>query len=79
MRHFILILPMFLMACDPPKQSEIRYLRPIVAPETLTPCVVSYRRVETINQLATRDIENMRAAECANGKIETLAKILGPQ
>jgi hypothetical protein len=50
-----------------------------VPAETLTPCPISDRKVRTVNELAVLATEHLRAAECANGKIEALARIIGPQ
>ena len=44
-----------------------------------TPCEISDRKVRTVNELAALATEHLRSAECANGKIETIALIIGPQ
>lgn len=77
MRPFILILPIFLMAgmCT---QTEYVSVRPDIPGETLTPCPISDRKVKTVNELAALATEHLRSAECANGKIVALAKIVGP-
>jgi uncharacterized membrane protein len=75
MRLLILILPIFLIGCA---TTEYVYVRPDIPAETLTPCPISERKVRTVNELAALATEHLRAAECANGKIEAVAGILGP-
>lgn len=77
MRILIPILPIFLTACERP--TEYITLRPDIPAETLTPCPISDRQVRTVNELAALATEHLRSAECANGKIETIARIVGPQ
>jgi hypothetical protein len=76
MRPLILILPIFLIACV---KTEYVYVSPEIPAETLTACPISDRQVRTVNELAALATEHLRAAECANGKIETIAQIIGPQ
>lgn len=76
MRFSILILPIFLIACV---ETEYVYVSPQIPSETLTPCPISDRKVRTVNELAALATEHLRSAECANGKIEAVAKIIGPQ
>ena len=75
MRPCILILPLVLTACVP--ATEYVTLRPDIPGETLTPCPISDRQVRTVNELAALATEHRRSAECANGKIEAIAKIVG--
>lgn len=77
MRLLILISLILLTACA--RETEYVTLRPDIPEETLTPCEISDRRVRTVNELAALATEHLRAAECANGKIETIAEIIGPQ
>lgn len=77
MRILILILPIFLTACA--TATEYVMVRPDIPAETLTPCPISDRKVQTVKELAALATEHLRAAECANGKIEAVAKIVGPQ
>lgn len=76
----LLILPslLFLTACG---GTTIEYVevRPNIPSETLTPCPISDRKVRTVNELAALATEHLRSAECANSKIETVARIIGPQ
>lgn len=76
MRLLILISLIFLTACA--KETEFVTLRPDIPAETLTPCPISERKVRTVNELAALATEHLRAAECANGKIEAVARIIGP-
>jgi hypothetical protein len=77
MRPFILILPIWsTAACQ--TTTEYVYVTPDIPAETLTPCPISDRVVRTTNELAALATEHLRSAECANGKIETMAEILGP-
>ncbi|WP_407496875.1 hypothetical protein [Pseudooceanicola sp. MF1-13] len=62
-----------LTACADPEQV---YLRPDIPAETLTPCPISDRKVVTVNDLAALAMEHRFSAECANGKIVTIAAIL---
>ena len=75
MRFLILILPIFLIACV---KTEYVYVSPQIPSETLTPCPISERKVRTVNELAALATEHLRSAECANGKIEAVAEIIGP-
>ena len=77
MRLSTLILPIFLTACV--KSTEYVTLRPDIPSETLTPCPISERKVRTVNELAALATEHLRAAECANSKIDAIARIIGPQ
>lgn len=77
MRPLILISLIFLTACA--KETEYVTIRPDIPAETLTPCEISDRKVQTVNELAALATEHLRAAECANGKIQTIARIIGPQ
>ncbi|MDX5401065.1 MAG: hypothetical protein LPK02_01735 [Rhodobacterales bacterium] len=61
------------------KSTEYVTLQPDIPSETLTPCPISDRRVQTVNELAALATEHLRTAECANGKIEAIARIIGPQ
>lgn len=74
MRCLILILPILLTACERP--IEYIAVRPEVPAETLTPCPISQRQVQTVNELAALATEHLRSAECANGKIKAVADIL---
>ena len=75
MRCSILILPIFLIACV---KTEYVYVSPQIPSETLTLCPISDRKVRTVNELAALATEHLRSAECANGKIEAVAEIIGP-
>lgn len=77
MRILILTSLIFSTACA--KDAEYVAIRPDIPVETLTPCQISDRKVRTINELAALATEHLRAAECANGKIEAIAQIIGPQ
>lgn len=74
MRLCILIWPLWLTACG----TTIEYVavRLDIPAETLTPCPISDRQVRTVNELAALATEHLRSAECANGKIEAIAKII---
>ena len=74
MRLLILILPIGLMACG--TMTEYVYVRPEVPTETLTPCPISERQVQTVNELAVLATEHLRSAECANGKLEAVGEML---
>jgi hypothetical protein len=63
------------MGCDP--QIEYVTIKPDIPAETLTPCQISDRKVSTVKELAALATEHLRSAECANGKIETVAEIVG--
>jgi len=73
MRLLILTLPIFLMACA----TETTFIKPDIPTETLTPCPISARQVQTVNELAALATEHLRSATCANGKIEAIAEVLG--
>ena len=73
MRHLILTLPIFLTACA----TETTFIKPDIPTETLTPCPISDRKVQTVNELAALATEHLRSATCANGKIEAIAEVLG--
>jgi hypothetical protein len=60
-------------------KTEYVYVRPDIPAETLTPCPISERKVRTVNELAALATEHLRSAECANGKVEAIARIIGPQ
>jgi len=64
------------MACTPETVTEYVYVRPDIEAETLAPCPISGRRVETVNELAILATEHLRTAECANGKLATVAEVL---
>ncbi|MDX5412894.1 MAG: endonuclease Q family protein [Rhodobacterales bacterium] len=68
----------FLTACAPADAPRYIYLRPEIPKETLTPCPISKRAPRTVNDLAILATEHLRSAECANGKIQTIARIVGP-
>ena len=76
MRHLILILPTALIGCV--SQSDTSFIKPDIPTETLTPCPISDRKVQTVNELAVLATEHLRSAECANGKIEAIATALKP-
>lgn len=76
MRTLILTSLIFLSACE--KVIEYVPVRPDIPAETLTPCPISDRKVRTVNELAALATEHLRSAQCANGKIEAVAEILGP-
>lgn len=75
MRILILSLPILLTACVKP-QTEYVEAKPEIPAETLTPCPISDRKVSTVKELAALATEHLRSAECANGKIEAVRKIL---
>jgi hypothetical protein len=77
MRLLILLCMIFLTACG---GTTIEYVevRPKIPAETLTPCPISDRKARTVNALAVLATEHLRAAECANGKLEAVAQILEP-
>ena len=77
MRLLIPISLIFLTACA--KETEYVTIRPDIPAETLTPCPISERKVRTVNELAALATEHLRSAECNAGKIETIARIIGPQ
>ena len=74
MFRLILVSLIFLTGCG----TTIEYVevKPNIPNETLTPCVISDRQARTVNELAILATEHLRAAECANGKIEAIAEIL---
>ena len=69
----LLILTLSAGACT---RVEYVYLEPEIPEQTLTKCAISDRRVKTVKELAALTTEHLRSAECANGKIETIASIL---
>jgi hypothetical protein len=74
MRYLIPLSLIFLMGCaGSPVYVPVT---PQIPNETLTPCPISQRQVRTVNELAALATEHLRSAECANGKIETIAEIL---
>lgn len=73
MLRCILILSSALSGCA---ATEYVTLRPDIPSETLTPCPISDRQVRTVNELAVLATEHLRSAECANGKIEAIARIV---
>ena len=75
MKILIPVLLITLTACVKPIERE--FLRPEFPPETLTPCPISDRKVQTVKELAALATEHLRSAECANGKIEVVAEVLG--
>lgn len=77
MRILILTLPIFLTACERP--TEYIFVSPEIPSETLTPCPISDRQVRTVNELAALATEHLRSAECNAGKVEAIARIVGPQ
>lgn len=76
MRFLILTLPIFSIACAP---TEYIFVSPEIPSETLTPCPISDRQVRTVNELAALATEHLRSAECNAGKVEAIARIVGPQ
>lgn len=81
MRRYILILSSCLILPAGRCATEFVYITPDIPAETLTPCPISDRRPETVNDLARLALEHRRSAECANGKVEAIATILaaGPR
>ena len=73
MQKLILTLPIFLTAC---LRTEYVEVSPDIPTETLTPCPLSDRTVETYRELAVLATEHLNTARCANGKIEAVAEIL---
>ena len=65
------------MGCGP--KIEYVAVKPDFSPETLTPCPISERKVQTVNELAVLATEHLRSAECANGKIEAIAAIVSAE
>lgn len=57
-------------------RTEYVYLSPDIPSETLTPCPLSERRPQTVNDLARLALEYRRTAECANGKIVAISDVL---
>ena len=78
MRLWTLASLPFLTACAAPT-IEYVYVTPDVPAATLQPCPISDRRVQTVKELAVLAAEHRRSAECANGKIEAVADILGAE
>lgn len=78
MRLLILLSLSFLVACAPTDDPRYIYLPPDFTAETVTPCPISDRNPRTVNELAILATEHLRSAECANGKLETVAKIIKP-
>lgn len=74
MFRLTLVSLIFLTACSAP--TEYVAVKPDIPNATLTPCRISDRKAKTVNQLVVLAIEHRRAAECANGKIETIAQII---
>ncbi|WP_418886852.1 hypothetical protein [Falsihalocynthiibacter arcticus] len=60
--------------CSP--ATEYVYIERDIPDETLTPCPISARMVQTVTELAVLATDHRRSAECANGKIETIAEII---
>lgn len=75
MRLLILPLLILLTACGK-AQTEYVYVELDIPVETLTPCPISDRQVQTVKELAVLATEHLRSAECANGKIEVIAGIV---
>jgi len=64
-----------LTACMGP--TEYVYIAPDVPAETLEPCPTSHRRnIRTTKSLAAWGAENLKAAQCANGKLSVVKEIL---
>jgi hypothetical protein len=78
MRFLILASLILSTGCASPRIEYVE-VRPDIPTETLSPCPISDRQVRTVKELAALATEHLRAAECANGKIETIARIVGPQ
>lgn len=76
MRLLILASLTFLTACA---ETELVAIPLDIPGETLTPCPISDRRAETVNELAILATEHLRSAECANGKIVAVAEIVEAQ
>ncbi|MEP5730846.1 MAG: hypothetical protein ABJL67_15920 [Sulfitobacter sp.] len=57
-------------------RTEYVSVKPDIPNETLTPCPISDRRVQTVNELAALATEHLLSAECANGKVTAIADIL---
>lgn len=76
MRHLIPVLLISSIAgCAAPK-IETRFIVPEVPNETLVPCWISDRKVETVNELAILAEEHLNSAVCANSKLEAINTIL---
>ena len=78
MRNLTPVLLILLTACAQPQTEYIR-LRTEIPVETLKPCLISERQVHTVPELAALATEHLRAAECANGKIEAVARIVNKE
>ena len=76
MRHLIPVLLILSTAGCLKVSDRHTFISAQVPEETLTPCAISPRKVKTVNELAILATEHLRSAECANGKIETIAEIL---
>lgn len=63
-------------ACS--QETEYVPVMPDIPVEMLTPCPISARQVGTVNQLAAIALSWRGSAECANSKIEAIAKIVDP-
>ncbi|MEP5730802.1 MAG: hypothetical protein ABJL67_15695 [Sulfitobacter sp.] len=74
MRHLIPVLLILLTGCG--ARTEYVSVSPDIPSETLTPCPISDRKVQTVNELAALATEHLRSAECANGKVVAIAGIL---
>lgn len=75
MKTLILVSLISLTACGKPSVEYV-YVQPEIPIETLTPCLISDRQVQTVKELAVLATEHLRSAECANGKIEVIAGIV---
>jgi len=78
MKHLIPASLILLTACGQAPTEYIK-LRTEIPAETLTPCPISDRQVTTVPELAALATEHLRSAECANGKILAIAKIINKE
>ena len=74
MRLLILLSLIAFAGCTP--NEKVVYVKPQIPAETLQPCPISGAAPATVNELATAYVTALGAAECANGKITSIATIL---
>jgi hypothetical protein len=78
MRRLILLLPIFLIACDEPL-TEYIYVSPDIPQATLTPCERQPRDISTPRNLAVAYVEAVQSDDCNRGKVIAIATILAAE
>lgn len=76
MRHCLIICALLTAACA--DRAPV-VARPYVPADLLTPCRTPLRVAATERDLAQNMLTRAADLDCANGKIEAIAQIIGPQ